>query len=218
MHHRDERRRQRHGEPVLDAVVQQPVEDADRRGCLRRDADMDAGMLVNDPRLVVEQCIQPRLLRDRRHHRAHQEWQQREPRLLLALSPVQRLPQLFQCRDIDLFDVGDMRDACVRHRHLLGDPAPQPDHLDVFDRALRLKRLRPHHAGIAGGKGVEVFVRDAAGRPSARYLTQVDARLSRAEANRRRRHRPDRTGACRCPPGWLRLSGLCRTRRRVSGT
>ena len=31
-------------------------------GRLRRDADMDAGMLVNDARLVVEQRVQPRLL------------------------------------------------------------------------------------------------------------------------------------------------------------
>jgi hypothetical protein len=55
----------------------------------------------------------------------------------------------------------------VGHRHLLGDPALQPDHLDVFDRALRLKRLRSHHVEIASGEGVEVFVRDAAGRPPA---------------------------------------------------
>jgi hypothetical protein len=34
-----------------------------------------------------------------------------------------------------------VRDARVRHRHLLGDPAPQSDYLDVFNRALRLKSL-----------------------------------------------------------------------------
>ena len=83
----------------------------------------------------------------------------------------------------------------MRHRHLLGDPTPQPDHLDVFDRALRLQHVRSDNTRIAGGEGIEIFVRDATGRPGARYLTQVDAGLARAQTYRGRRDRLDRVVA-----------------------
>ena len=46
-HHRDERRRQRHGQPVVDAVVQQAVEDAD-------DRDVGLGQRLEEPVLLEE--------------------------------------------------------------------------------------------------------------------------------------------------------------------
>ena len=35
--------------------------------------------------------------------------------------------------DVDLLDIGEMRDAALGLLHLLGDPAAQADDLDVFD-------------------------------------------------------------------------------------
>ena len=46
-HHRDERRRQRHREPVVDAVAQQAVEDADER-------DVGLGQRLEEPVLLEE--------------------------------------------------------------------------------------------------------------------------------------------------------------------
>ena len=108
---------------------------------LRRDADMHAGMLMQDTRFVVEMRIQAGLLRDSAHHRAHQEGQQGQPRLVRALPSVQRRPKLFERSDVDLLNVGDVRDARVGDRHLLGDLAAQADHLDVFNGCLRLIAL-----------------------------------------------------------------------------
>ena len=51
-------------------------------GGLRRDADMDAGVLVDDARLVVEVRVDLRLFPDRLDHGAHEERQERELRLI----------------------------------------------------------------------------------------------------------------------------------------
>ncbi len=49
-HHRDERRRQRHGQPVVDAVLQQAVEDAD-------DRDVGLGERLEEPVLLEERRV-----------------------------------------------------------------------------------------------------------------------------------------------------------------
>ena len=93
---------------VLDHRHHQP------RRRLRRDADMHARMLVDDPRLVVEMRVEIGLLVDGANHGAHEEGQEREFRLILALARVERRAKILKRRDVDLLHVGDVRDAGTR--------------------------------------------------------------------------------------------------------
>ena len=103
---------------------------------LRGDADMDGAVPVDDAGLVVEQRVDAGLVGDRLDHRPHQERQQGQLRPVGALLLVQRGAQFLERGDVDLLDIGDVRDARLGERHLLGDLAAQPDDLDVLDRVV----------------------------------------------------------------------------------
>ena len=58
--------------------------------------------------------------------------------------------QRFQLRHVDLFDIGEMRDAALGFLHLLGDLAAQADHLDLVDAvALGVGAVRRRHCTAA---------------------------------------------------------------------
>ena len=63
-----------------------------------------------------------------------------------ALLLVERGAQLLQRGDVDLLDIGDVRDARFGQRHLLRDFAAQPDDLDVLDRGVRRQARLPSPA------------------------------------------------------------------------
>ena len=147
---------------------------------------MHAGVLTHDAGLVVEERIEIGLLGDRPHHGAHQERQERQLRLVVPLLLVERRAELLKLADIDLLDIGDVGNAGVRDRHLLGDPAAQADHLDLFDGRPRLKAGRSRQARSLSEERIQILMGDAAGRASAGHLPQVDAGLARPETNRRR--------------------------------
>ena len=138
------------------------------------------------------------LLGDRLDHRPHQEGQQRQLRPVGALLLVERGAQFLERGDVDLLDIGDVRDARFRQRHLLGDLAAQADDLDLLDRSV----AAPGPAARAGlrparQEGVEVLMRDAAGRAAAGDLAQIDAGLPAPQAHRRRGQRLFALGARR---------------------
>ena len=154
--------------------------------CLCRDADMHAGMLVDDTLRVVKQRIQLGQVRDHSHHRAHQERQQCEPRLILSFALVQNFSKLLEPSHVDFFNIGDMRYPRTGYCHPIGDLAAKPGHLDVFDGTHRLKDGCSRLPRPLREECVQVFVRDATGRSAAGNLPQVDPRLPRSETNRRR--------------------------------
>ena len=80
-----------------------------------------------------------------------------------------------------------MRD--MRGRHLLGDAAAQPDDPDLLHRIVARQRGAAGRRRPACNEGVEVLMGDAAGRPAAGHLAQVDAGFLRAQAHRRRGQR-----------------------------
>ena len=114
-----------------------------------------------------------------------------------ALLLVERGAQILQRGDVDLLDIGDVRDARFGQRHLFRDLAAQPDDLDVLDRSVRRQARRPCGLRPAREEGLDILMRDAAGRPAAGDLAQIDAGLPGAQAHRRRRQRPLAFGARR---------------------
>ena len=117
---------------------------------LRGDADMDAGVLMEDARFVVEERVQVRLVGDRLAPSRASGTAAASARLGRPLLLVERGAQLLERGDVDLFDIGDVRDVGVRQRHPLGDLAAQADELDVFDRSLRCSAGRARHAAVRG--------------------------------------------------------------------
>ena len=101
---------------------------------LRRDADMDAAVAVDGLGLVVVVRVDLREVGDRLDQRLHQERQQGQLRAVAACPGVERRAQLLERGDVDLLDIGEVRDAALRLRHLLGDAPAQADDLDRLDR------------------------------------------------------------------------------------
>ena len=99
---------------------------------LRRDAQVHSAMTRDHARGVVEVGVDLRVVGHGEHHRAHDEGQQRELRLVVATVLVQEAPQPFELRHVDFLDVGEVRDLALRFLHLLRDPAAQTDHRDPF--------------------------------------------------------------------------------------
>ena len=135
---------------------------------------------------------------------------------------VERCPKLLELGDIDLLNVGNVGNARVGNRHFLGDPAAQPDHLDVFHGSPRLKALRSRHPRSPSEESVQILMRDPATRASAWYLSQVYSGLSSPQTNRRRGQGlfafgtrsttgelPERSGSGRpaCGGSWQRIRG-----------
>ena len=103
---------------------------------LRCDAQMHCAVAGDDVGVVVEVRVDLRIVGDREHHRAHDERQQRELRLIFAASFVQEGAQLFKFGDIDFLDVREVRNAPLRLLHLLRDLASQSDDRDFFGGVL----------------------------------------------------------------------------------
>ena len=99
---------------------------------LRCDAQMHRAIAGDDAGVVVEVRVDLRIVGDCEHHRAHDERQQGELRLIFAARFVQEGAQLFEFGDIDFFDVREVRNAALRLLHLLRDLAAQSDDRDFF--------------------------------------------------------------------------------------
>ena len=82
---------------------------------------------MEDAGFVVEDRVDAWLFGDRLDDRAHQERQQGQLGLVGALVLVERGAQVFERGDVDLLDIGDVRNARVRQRHFLGDLAAHAD-------------------------------------------------------------------------------------------
>ncbi|OWK18733.1 hypothetical protein AJ88_01050 [Mesorhizobium amorphae CCBAU 01583] len=82
-----------------------------------------------------------------------------------------------------------MRDARLGDRHLLGDLAPKPDDLDVFDAVVAGKTRCLRDLRSARQEGIDVLMAYAAGRTTAGDLAQIDAGLSCPEPDGGRRQR-----------------------------
>src|SRR5215204_731342 len=192
---------------------------------------MHAGLLVQDTRFVVKMSINAGLLRDSAHHRSHKEGQQGQLRLVRALPSVQPRPKLFERSDVDLLNVGYVRNARVGDCHLLGDLATQAYHLHVIHGSLRLIVWRPRRCGALSEKRIKVVVGDAPRWTGARDLAQVDPRFSGPQADRGRGQGtlPLQTGSAATASPWhgssrglrsglrWRLAGVSRSMRRSWG-
>ena len=91
----------------------------DRR--LGRDAKMHCAEAGDHLVVVVVMRIDLREIRDRLDDGEHQERQHRQLRPLLGGACVERRAQLLERRDVDLLDVGEMRDPARGFRHVLRD-------------------------------------------------------------------------------------------------
>src|SRR5260370_40686497 len=100
---------------------------------------------------------------------------------MLAGIGVQACTQLLECRDIDLLDVREVRDAPLHVLQPFGDPAPQPDDayfLDAVPFGARRGRWGDRHSpALTAGRnvGVEILVQDASARAAAAYGLERDA-------------------------------------------
>ena len=121
---------------VADDRDHQPV----RR--LRRHAHVNSSVAGHDHRFVVEGRVEHRPVGKRPGHCGDQEREQRQLRIVAAVA-VHHLPRFFERGDVELLDQGEVLNAAVRLRHVLGDLAAQADDLDrlVLCAALQLPRL-----------------------------------------------------------------------------
>ena len=121
-------------------------------GGLRGDADMHAAVLVQHARLVVIARVELRLpataLTIARIRNGSSVSFGRSSACGCALSAR---AQLFERGDVDFLDIGEVRDAALGLRHLLGDLAAQADDLDSSSPcALGERRRAPAAAPGAG--------------------------------------------------------------------
>src|SRR5690606_12412726 len=138
-------------------------------------------MAVDDAGIVVEDRVDLRLLGNRLHHRAHQERQDRQFRAVSVALGVEAGAQFLERLDTDFLDIGDVRDARFRPRHLLYDAAAQADDLDLLDRRVWLRPCRRGLLRAAADELVEIVMGDAPGRAGAVNLAQVYPRFLRAQ-------------------------------------
>ena len=115
-------------------------------------------MLVDDPRLVVEQRVQLRLLGDRLTIARIRNGSSVSLGWVRTLLLVEGGAQFLERGDVDLLDIGDVRDVRVRQRHPLGDLAAQSDQLDVLHRIVRLQPRRRRDLRAAGEERFEVLM------------------------------------------------------------
>ena len=153
---------------------------------LRRDADVHRAIAGDDAGIVVEARVDLRKFAHRQHDRARQQRQQREAAALGTPLRVQPRAQRLQLGDVDLFDVGEVRDAALGLLHLLRDLAAQADDGDglfVVPLGVAGASARGLRARSACRVGVEVLVRDPPVRAAARNELQLDAQVPCAPAH-----------------------------------
>ncbi|MNT15241.1 hypothetical protein D3C72_1502830 [compost metagenome] len=172
-------------------------------------------MAGDDLGFVVIGGVDLRELAQGHDHGAHQERQQGQLAAAVAPLLVQVQAQLFQCRDVDLFDIAEVRDTTLGILHALGDLAAQADDRDLLAVGTFAVAggCTLAAAGRLGEKGVQVFMQDAPGRAAAVDITQFDTGIQGALAHGRGGQRAfvgfardDGCGAC-CAGGGR--AGYC---------
>ena len=100
---------------------------------LRRDAYMDGAEARDDVVFVVVMSVDLREFADRLDDPKDEKRQQGQLRPLFRGAGVERGAQLLERGDVDLLDIGEMRDAARRLGHVLGDAPAHADDLDRLD-------------------------------------------------------------------------------------
>ena len=180
--------------------------------------------------LGVEPGVALRVLLEHARQRRDQERQVGERRGARRQPSVQVLAQRLELGDVDFLDVGEVRDVALGVGHAVGDHAPHADDLDLVGAgASRQARRGPRRAWacrLPRGAAAPVSAAsrscagDAPARAAAVHLREVDARLARATARRRRGHDAPALDSLSRPAratGWRRglgrgLGAGCRSR------
>jgi hypothetical protein len=151
----------------------------------------------NDARFVVVPRVDHRKLN---HALADCHNQERQYGQLRTLSPigVEILARLLQLRDVDFLDIAEMRDVPLGGGHILRNPAPQSDVLDLFVGAAAARRSI---GGIVREESVQIVVTHAV---AGGDLGEINTKLLRAAADRRRG---------RYPPGGFPVRVMARQHR-----
>ena len=115
----------------------------------------------------------------------------RQPRPAGLPGLVDVRAQRLEIGDVHLLDVGEMRDSPHRILHALGDPAPEPDDLDLLDGRIRRQAL---DGGLrlpaAREIGIHVLAQDAPCRSTAAHEAQIDSMVTGVRTNGRSSERP----------------------------
>ena len=90
----------------------------------------------DDVVLVVVMGVDLREFGDRLDDPEDEERQQSQFRPLFRRARVERGAQLLERGDVDLLDIGEMRDPARRLGHVLGDAPAHADDLDRLDRLI----------------------------------------------------------------------------------
>ena len=93
---------------------------------------MHGAVARDDAGVVIEARVDARVLVQREHDRACQQRQQRQAAARLAMELVQLGAQGLELGDVDLLDIGEVRNAAFRLLHLLRNLAAQSDHLHLL--------------------------------------------------------------------------------------
>ena len=107
---------------------------------------------------------------------AHQERQDGQLRPLLAVLLVELGAQSLDLGDVDLLDVGEVRDAFLGELHSLGDVAAQADDGHRVDDVVGGLGRAVGQLPAATELGVEVGVDHSSFRPGADHVGEIDAK------------------------------------------
>src|SRR5262245_65131553 len=99
---------------------------------------MDAGVAPDDAPLVVMVRVDLWQLPDRLDHSAHKERQDREARPISFFN-VEFGAEILESGDVNLLDIGDVRDPRLGERHLVGNAPAKADDLDLLDLGAALE-------------------------------------------------------------------------------
>src|SRR6516165_10884728 len=102
------------------------------RRCLRGDSEMHALIAAHETVVVMEASVYLRVILQGIDHRLRKERQQGQFTPGLAPSRIEFRAQLLEVGHIDLFDIGEMRDAALRVLHAHGDSPAKANDLDVL--------------------------------------------------------------------------------------
>ena len=114
---------------------------------------MDGGVAVHDAGLVVEAGVDLREAGQRPTSARIRKGSTVSLGCSARFVAFRCVAQRLQLGDVDLLDVGEVRDAALGVLHLLGDLAAQADHLDLLDPvACGEARAPAPPACVAGGE------------------------------------------------------------------
>ncbi len=139
---------------------------------------MHAPMAHDDVAGFVVMRIALREVTQRAGQRRNDQRQQRQRCGAGRGGPVQVLAQRFEFRDVDFFDITEVRDPALGLAHALGDEPTHADDRNLFRIRAALGRRRREHAR-------EVGALDAAAGTAAADLGEIDAGFARTAARGR---------------------------------